>query len=179
MLNVFRAVILIGVLIVSGVAQANSLGDLSVEGTLTLDAGSPLFEFTTLEVLPGASLMFSGLVASDTLVLRASEAIRIDGTIVLAPANSLQLEAPVIVVGMGAMLVAGEAGGGATIPASGLDPLRTPVPGNITGNDVFQIEPRGAITLQAPVPEADTWVMLAVGLVMVGVGVRRRGTVRV
>lgn len=175
MLKVFGSALLIGVLIVSGAAQANSLGDLRVEGTLTLDAGSSLFEFTTLEIQPGASLIFSGLDASDTLVLRASEAIRIDGSIVLAPANSLQLEAPVIVVGTGAMFVVGEAGGGATISATGLDPLRTPVPGNVTGNDVPLFEPRGTLTLQAPVPEADTWVMLAVGLVGVGLGARRRG----
>jgi hypothetical protein len=95
---------------------ANDLGYLQVGSALTLDASTPEFQFTTLEILSGATLTFSGLEASDLLVLRASEAIRIDGALVFDPANAIWIEAPQIEIGSGVLL--NLPGGSITLSAS-------------------------------------------------------------
>lgn len=178
----------------SAAAGANDPGFMRVEDARVLDARMPVFHFTTFEIRPGASIWFTGLEAGDTLTLFASEAIRIGGAIILAPAGGLRLEAPVIGIGAGVTLdlpggtltLAGGGagsgtttrGGGAMVVTSGsdlsLDSLRYTV-GHIAGNDgSVLVEPRGVITLQAPVPEPRAWAMLGVGLALVGFAARHR-----
>lgn len=178
----------VGAMFASGAAAANDLGFLRVDGAITLDASTPAFRFTTFEILPGASVLFIGLEAGDTLSLIASEAIRIGGAMQFAPANALRIEAPLIEVsasialpGGSIPLIAGGLGGGsvtlnsgAVISVPGFEPVYPDAPERLVGNDVSLIvEPRGSITLQAAVPEADTWAMLAAGLALVGFAARR------
>jgi PEP-CTERM motif len=192
MLNHLRVVLAACAFLAAGVAHAVTFGDLRVEAAVMLDASEPEFQFGTFEILTGGSVTFTGLDASETLILRASEAIRIDGEMILAPALSLRIEAPQIVLGAGAVLVltggimtliADGPGGtisldpGATLIAGGesgviygpaIDPLRLEPIGSLNGSAVVITEQRGDVSLQAPVPEAETYAMMLAGLGLVG-----------
>ena len=145
---------------------------------------------------------FTGLDVSDTLILRASQAIRIDGSMILAPALSIRIEAPQIVLGAGAVLalpgvsitfiadglnlnggtvlldpgatlVAGGTGSGTT-PFPVIDPLRLERVRNIGVSGAVTIEQSGDVSLQAPVPEAETYALMLAGLGLVGFAAARR-----
>jgi hypothetical protein len=182
-------------LLAGSAVAANDPGFTRVEDAITLDAGTPVFHFTTFEILPGASVQFTGLETGDTLTLLASEAIRIWGAIDLTSASGLRLEAPVIEIGPGARLdlsgstialVGGAAGPRVTTPGSGMIALASGgdlspdspryTAGSIAAGNTgpLFVEPEGAITLQAPVPEPRTWAMLGVGLGLVGFAAPRR-----
>ncbi|HQT71388.1 MAG TPA: PEP-CTERM sorting domain-containing protein [Thiobacillus sp.] len=79
-------------------------GALYVNGAMTLDASTPLFHFTTLEMAEGSTLSFSNLMAGDTLQLIASEAVRIRGELQFAPASNLSIEAPLLELGSGSVI---------------------------------------------------------------------------
>lgn len=191
MLKILRVLAACTSLLGSVTAGANDLGFMRVGDAVTLDASTPVFYFTTFEILPGASVQFSGLEAGDTLTLHASEAIRIWGAMNLALASGLRLEAPMIEIGSDVTLemaggtisiVADGAGSDTTIATTGAfilvpggDLSLPDAPRGITGNNGLQlIEPGGSITLQAPVPEAKTWAMLTTGLGLVGFVAARR-----
>lgn len=177
---------------------SNEYGALRVEGALTLDARTPEFQFTLFEVTPGAQVTFINLEVDDTLILRASDAIRIDGTLVILPANTLWLEAPQIHFGEYAILdMSGGAfalaGSGIGVPSEAIrvsgrggamsleGTLSLAGPGEIRAgatesltSGAIGIQQGGDITLQAPVPEADTYAMVLAGLVLVGLAARRK-----
>lgn len=90
-------------------------GALYVNGAMTLDASTPIFHFTTLEMAAGSTLSFSNLMADDTLQLIASETIRIRGELLFAPASSLMIEAPLLELGEGSVIRA--LGGSVTLVA--------------------------------------------------------------
>lgn len=93
-------------------------GALYVNGAMTLDASTPVFHFTTLEMAAGSTLRFSNLMAGDTLQLIASETIRIRGELQFAPASSLFIEAPLLELGSGSVI---RAPGGSVTLAGGRD----------------------------------------------------------
>lgn len=93
-------------------------GALYVNGAMTLDASTPIFHFTTLEMAAGSTLSFSNLMAGDTLQLIASETIRIRGELQFAPASSLFIEAPLLELGSGSVI---RAPGGLVTLAGGRD----------------------------------------------------------
>ncbi|MDP1927543.1 MAG: PEP-CTERM sorting domain-containing protein [Thiobacillus sp.] len=200
MLNSLRVVFAACALLAAGVVHAVTFGDLRVEEAMTLDASEPEFQFVTFEILSGGSVTFTGLDASDTLILRASQAIRIDGAMILAPALSIRIEAPQIVLGAGAVLdlpggsivliADGPSGGtilldsGATLVAGGttsfpvIDPIRSEPIMIGDGSGRLIVVPRGDVTLQAPVPEAETYAMMLAGLGLIGFSAARRKMVR-
>jgi len=90
-------------------------GALYVNGAMTLDASTPIFHFTTLEMAAGSTLSFSNLMADDTLQLIASEAIRIRGELQFMPAFRLHIEAPLVELGEGSVIHA--PGGSVTLVA--------------------------------------------------------------
>lgn len=200
MLNSLRAVLAVCAFLTTGVVHAVTFGDLRVEAAITLDASDPEFQFDTFEILSGGSVTFTGLDVNDTLILRASQAVRIDGAMILAPALSLRIEAPLIVLGAGAVLalpggtitliaygssggtisldpyatlVAGGTGGGTT-PVSVIDPLRLERVRNMDVSGAVTIEQGGDVSLQAPVPEAETYALMLAGLGLVGLSAARR-----
>lgn len=187
----------VGAMLSCGAAGANNLGFLRVDSAITLDASTPLFYFTTLDILSGASVQFTGLKAGDTLSLIASDAIRIGGALSYEPASSVRLEALRIEIGQGVVfdlpggsitLVAHETGsssagsglprGSASLVSSAGGDLNlrasNSVPAGSISSGGYHIAPQGSITLQAPVPEPETWPMLLAGLGLVGFMVRRR-----
>lgn len=200
MLNSLRAVLAACAFLATGVVHAVTFGDLRVEAAITLDASEPEFQFDTFEILSGGSVTFTGLDASDTLILRASQAICIDGAMLLAPALSIRMEAPQIVLGAGAVLalpggtitliadgpsggtisldpyatlVVGGTGSGTT-PFPVIDPLRLEPIRNIDGSGALTIEQGGDVSLQALVPEAETYAMMLAGLGLIGFSAARR-----
>lgn len=102
---------------VSPAAQAAyvDFGALYVNGAMTLDASTPIFHFTILEMAAGSTLSFSNLMADDTLQLIASEAIRIRGELQFLPAFRLHIEAPLVELGEGGLISA--PGGSVTLVA--------------------------------------------------------------
>ncbi|MDP3126699.1 MAG: hypothetical protein Q8M84_13790, partial [Thiobacillus sp.] len=80
------------------------LGALYVNGAMTLDASTPVFRFTTFELAAGSTLSFSNLTATDILQLSASESIRIFGELQTAPAGSLSIQAPQVVIGQNGVI---------------------------------------------------------------------------
>lgn len=90
-------------------------GALYVNGAMTLDASTPIFHFTTLEMAAGSTLSFSNLMADDTLQLIASEAVRIRGELQFWPAFRLHIEAPLVELGEGGLISA--PGGSVTLVA--------------------------------------------------------------
>lgn len=108
-------------------------GALYVNGAMTLDASTPIFHFTTLEMAAGSTLSFSNLMAGDTLQLIASETIRIRGELQFAPAISLYIEAPLLELGEGGVIRA--PGGSVTLLGSldidGLRPIIEPGTGGV------------------------------------------------
>lgn len=200
MLNSLRVVFAACALLAAGVVHAVTFGDLRVEEAMMLDASEPEFRFVTFEILSGGSVTFTGLDANDTLILRASQAIRIDGAMILAPALSIRIEAPQIVLGAGAVLALpggsivliadGPGGGtisldpGAMLIAGGtttfpvIDPARLESIMIRDGSGTLIVVPRGDVTLQAPVPEAEAWTMMLAGLGLVGFVAARRKSVK-
>jgi hypothetical protein len=200
MLNNLRVVFAACALLAAGVVHAVTFGDLRVEEAMTLDASEPEFQFVTFEILSGGSVTFTGLDASDTLILRASQAIRIDGAMILAPALSIRIEAPQIVLGAGAVLdlsggsivliADGPSGGtilldpGATLVAGGtsyspvIDPIRLGPIMIRDGSGTLIVEPGGDVILQAPVPEAETYAMMLAGVGLIGFSAARRKSVK-
>jgi hypothetical protein len=99
---------------------SNDLGYLQADSALTIDASTPEFQFTTFETLSGGMVNFINLEAADTLILHASEAIRIDGLLMFAPVVAIRFEAPQIEPGADAVLEM-PLGGLATLVAGGAD----------------------------------------------------------
>lgn len=108
-------------------------GALYVNGSMTLDASTPIFHFTTLEMAAGSTLSFSNLMADDTLQLIASEAIRIRGELQFLPAFRLHIEAPLVELGEGGLISA--PGGSVTLVAGrdidGSRPIIEPGSGSV------------------------------------------------
>jgi hypothetical protein len=166
---------LFGGVYLSFAAHANAainLGFMQVGGAVTIDASTPEFQFTTFEILSGGSVNFINLEVSDTLILNASEAIRINGLLAFAPALAIRFEAPLIELGEGT--VADVAGGGAGSLTGIYQPRRVDLPGNTDARNWPILERGGDLSLQAPVPEADTCAMMLAGLGLVGYMARRR-----
>ncbi|OYW36556.1 MAG: hypothetical protein B7Z35_12330 [Hydrogenophilales bacterium 12-61-10] len=177
------------------------LGALYVNGAMTLDASTPVFRFTTFELAPGSTLSFGNLTATDTLQLSASQSIRLFGELLAAPAGSLTLEAPWVEIGEGGLVrlpggsvtlsavrdvdasrLLGEpvAGGmltvsaGGSIQVAGTNNVRPLEPILVGGGGSVQVSGDGLVTLQAPVPEPESWTMLLAGLGLIGWAVARR-----
>jgi hypothetical protein len=178
------------------------LGALYVNGLMTLDASTPIFHFTTFELTAGSTLSFSNLTATDFLQLSASQSIRIFGELQAAPAGSLSIQAPQVVIGQDGLISlsggsvtlsagrvvdvlhpAGEpfsggtvivsAGGSLDVVGAQRDPLAEPI--RVGEGGSLQIRNGGSlVTLQAPVPEPESWTMLLAGLGLVGWAVARR-----
>lgn len=176
------------------------LGAMRIEGAFTLDATVPMFHFTTLELAPGSTLHFDPVSPDAVVRLIASQWIRIDGSVHVAPAAGLYLEAPQIDIG-GTIDAPGR-----TVALVGRDPIQPRPPLGQPSRDGITIQPgativlsnnngilypdapirvglggsielsegSGIVVMQAPVPEPETWAMLGVGLGLVVYLTRRR-----
>ena len=135
--------------------------------SMVLDSTQQIFNFTSIFIPSGVIISFSGLASAQPIEMLATENIDIAGTLD-AGTNSLWIETP------GSITLSGflNASSGSTLSlvASIINLSGTVnIPGgSVTdGGGVLSIcsncylEPRGTLS---PVPEADVWVMLSLGL---------------
>lgn len=140
--------------------------------SMVLDSTQQIFNFTSIFIPSGVTVSFSGLPSVLPIQLLATENIDIAGTLD-AGTNSLWIETPGSITLSGSLNVSS----GSTLSLVSSGTVNVPGGSVTDGGGVLSIcsncslLPRGTLS---PVPEADVWGMLSLGLCALFAASRRR-----